>query len=191
MSELPPEGWYPDPTNEHNEQFWDGASWSGQSRPMPGPAAQPPMMPFEPANPAPIAQHAGTVGLPANVTTADPWTRLGAFVIEGLLVIVTLGIGWLIWAATLAPQGQTPAKKLLNLRVISADTLRPVGFATMFWLRGLLAGIIATVAITLTLGIIYFMPFWDERNQNIWDKVTGTYVVIDPTNALGMQPALR
>ena len=39
--------------------------------------------------------------LPAGVTAASPWTRLGAVILESLLVVVTLGIGWVIWALTL------------------------------------------------------------------------------------------
>jgi len=47
----------------------------------------------------------------------------------------------------------------------------------MFWVRGLLAGLVASVAIPITLGILLFMPFWDKNNENIWDKVSGTRVV--------------
>ena len=97
---------------------------------------------------------------------------------------VTLGIGWLIWAAIIAGQGQTPAKHLLNLRVIRVGTLQPVGFARMFWMRGFVAGLVGFILLPLTLGIIVFMPLWDPHHQNIWDKVSGTYVVNDPFDVL-------
>ena len=35
----------------------------------------------------------------------------------------------------------------------------------------------------LTLGVLLFMPFWDKRNQNLWDKVSNTFVVTDPNDA--------
>ena len=120
----------------------------------------------------------------------SPWGRLGAWFLEALLAFVTLGIGWLIWAAMIAGTGQTPAKRLLKQRVIGADTLRPVGFGKMFWVRGLLAGIVAYFAIMFTIGILLLMPFWDKRNQNIWDKVSNTYVVSDPNDAWSTKPAL-
>jgi hypothetical protein len=47
-------------------------------------------------------------------------------------VVVTLYIGWIIWAAMIGGEGQTPGKKLLGMRVIGADTVRPVGLGRMF-----------------------------------------------------------
>lgn len=130
-------------------------------------------------------------GLPPGVRAATPWQRLGAYLLESLLVLVTLWIGWVIWALMIGGEGQTPAKKLLGQRVIGADTLRPVGLGRMFWVRGLLAGIVAGFAIIFTVGVLLFMPFWDKRNQNVWDKVSNTYVVSDPHNAWGRKPDLR
>ena len=121
---------------------------------------------------------------------ASPWLRLGAYVLESILVLVTFGIGWLIWASTIAGSGQTPAKRLLKMRVISTSTRQPVGFGTMLFMRGIVAGFVASIAITFTLGVLLFMPFWDKRNQNIWDKVSSTYVVTDPNDAWNLKPAL-
>ncbi len=142
--------------------------------------------------PSPITTPTGGPAmLPASVTSASPWIRLGAYLVEGILVVVTLGIGWLIWAAMIGGTGQTPAKRLLNLRAISAATIEPVGMGRMFWMRYFIGGLVAGLAIPLTLGVLVFMPFWDKRNQNIWDKVSGTYVVSDPADAWGTKPDLR
>lgn len=153
---------------------------------------------------APLAQSAGapptaTVRLdlpgaapamPDGVAAANPWIRLGAYLLEPVLMIVTLGIGWLVWAFSIGGTGQTPAKRLLGLRVIRADTLQPAGLARMFWLRGIIAGWVVSLAALFTLGIILFMPFWDKRNQNLWDKVSTTYVVTDPNDAWNTKPSL-
>lgn len=112
-----------------------------------------------------------------------PGMRFVAYLLEGVLVVVTLVIGWLIWAAMTAGSGQTPAKKILGHRVIKGDGSSPVGFATMLFMRGIVAGFIASIAVTFTLGILLLMPLWDKRNQSIWDKVSGTLVVNDPANA--------
>lgn len=140
--------------------------------------------------PAASAVPGGDPTLPPGVTVASPFGRFGAYVLESILVFLTLGIGWIIWAAMIAGAGQTPAKKVLGYRVISADTIRPVGMGRMFWMRGLLAGLVAGVAITFTLGILLLMPFWDRRNQNIWDKVSNCYVVKDPNDAWATRPRL-
>lgn len=121
--------------------------------------------------------------LPPGVTIVSPGMRLLAYLLEGVLVVVTLFIGWLIWAAIIAGNGQTPAKKILGQRVIKTDGSGPVGFGTMLFMRGLIAGFVASIAITFTLGILLLMPFWDKRNQNIWDKVSSTLVVNDSANA--------
>ena len=126
--------------------------------PPPAPAVQPQPIAATPPQ-QPMTQGAGTV-LPAGVTAASPWVRLGSYFVESILVFVTLGIGWLIWASTTAGTGQTPAKRLLKLRVVDATSLQPVGFGKMFWMRGLIAGFVAGVAFFFTLGILLFMPFW-------------------------------
>jgi hypothetical protein len=47
----------------------------------------------------------------------------------------------------------------------------------MFFMRSIVAGIVVQIATMFALGIILFMPFWDKRNQNLWDKVSGTLVI--------------
>jgi len=128
--------------------------------------------------------------LPPGVTLTSPWARLGAYVLELVLYCVTLGIGWLIWAAVIGGNGHTPAKKLLNQRVIDNSTMKPVGLGRMFWVRGFVCGLIAPFAIIFTIFILLFMPFWDRNNQNLWDKISSTYVVNDPTDAWATRPNL-
>ena len=161
-----------------------------QSPTLPVPAAPPPPSPAAPvAVPAPSA--GTTIQLPNGVAAASPWARLGAYFLEGVLMIVTLGIGWLIWGVMIGGTGQTPAKRLMGMRVIGAGTLQPVGIGKMFWVRWFLAGMIAPFAIVFTLGILLFMPFWDQRNQNLWDKISTTYVVTDPDDAWATKPSLN
>ena len=95
---------------------------------------------------------------------------LAGYLVEGLLTTITLGIGWLIWAAMTAGSGQTPAKRVLKQRVIDSGSLQPVGMGKMFWMRARRRGR-GEHCDRLHLGIILLMPFWDKRNQNIWDKI--------------------
>lgn len=120
---------------------------------------------------------------PVGVREAGAGLRLLAYLLEAVLVMITLLIGWLIWAAIISGSGQTPAKQLLKLRVIDAQDSRPLGFARMFFMRGIVAGIIGSIAISVTLGIIVLMPLWTKRKQNIWDFVSSSVVVVDPSNA--------
>ncbi len=112
------------------------------------------------------------------------WARLGAFFLDYLLSLVTLWVGWIIWAFTLSGTGQTPAKKLLNQTVIDLETGKPMSLGKMFGMRGIVGGLVAMFAVPLTLYILWFMPFWDKRNQNIWDKVSNSLVISTPNSVL-------
>lgn len=126
------------------------------------------------ANPA--AQHP----LPAGVEFASPVRRLAAWALEAVLFVVTLGVGWAVWAFTMGDVGQTPAKKLLGLRVLLDDQHQSAGLSRMFLMRWFVGAILVPLAATLTLGIILFMPFWDRRNRNLWDRISSCVVVHDP-----------
>jgi uncharacterized RDD family membrane protein YckC len=148
-------------------------------------------LPPPPPLPPPVAP-AGRPGslLPQGVTVASPGQRLLCWLLEIVLSIATLGIGWLIWAAMIVGSGQTPAKRLMNQRVVGASSLQPVGFSKMVFMRGIVAGFVSYFAILFTLGVLLFMPLWDRRKQNIWDKVSHTYVVHDPFDAWNTRPNL-
>lgn len=51
---------------------------------------------------------------------------LGDYVLEGLLMIATLFLGWLVWLVFTARRGQTPAKRLLNIYVLDSNSGEPV-----------------------------------------------------------------
>ena len=79
------------------------------------------------------------------------------------------------------PSGQPPAKALLELSVI--HDLRPARPLWMLLIRGLLAGAVGTAVVVVTLGLALLVPFTDRYRQNVWDLVSGCYVVHDPNDA--------
>lgn len=58
--------------------------------------------------------------------------RFGQLLLEIALVIVTLGIGYLIWFFIVLGRGQTPGKQILKLRVYDAATGKPAKWGHMF-----------------------------------------------------------
>ena len=58
--------------------------------------------------------------------------RLGAYLLEGGLFFVTLGIGYFIWFFIILGQGQTLGKQILKLRVYDATTGSPARWCHMF-----------------------------------------------------------
>jgi uncharacterized RDD family membrane protein YckC len=120
-----------------------------------------------------------------SVQLSSPWRRLGAHLLDAALVVVTLLLGWAVWSLIVWARGQSPAKQLLGMRVIRVETGRPAGWGRMF-LREipskLLIGFVAGVTVIGLVG--YFWLTWDDRRQELWDKMCDTVVVNDPQNAL-------
>lgn len=128
-------------------------------------------VPPEPAAPATAPVDAPLTGL---------GRRFGAFVLDLLLSIVLLGIGWLIWSLVIWTKGQSPGKALLGIRVLKADTGRSASWGTMVlrelvgkWLLGSVTGGITTI-------VSIVMILTGDTRQGLWDKIAGTTVVDDP-----------
>jgi hypothetical protein len=120
-------------------------------------------------------------GLPVGVRLASPGKRLGAMLLEVLLALVTLGIGYFVWALIVYGRGQTPAKQLLGMRYVTLATARRAGWGRTF-LREMCKGFVRGIAAMTLIGLVAeFWLIWDRDNQQLWDKMVGTVVVDDPT----------
>lgn len=167
-----------------------GAAPPGAYAPGYGPA------PLDPrAQPYGMAPYYGpprfveSVFRPEQLVTASPGRRLGAYLLDVVLLTVTLGIGWLIWFAFTAPRGQTPAKQLLNMYVLRRDGTRAGGW--YMWLREFIIKDLLFWFINLmTVGVAWLIAaafcLWDKDRQCLWDKVGSTYVAYSP---MGFVPA--
>jgi uncharacterized RDD family membrane protein YckC len=120
-------------------------------------------------------------GLPNGVHLASAAKRLGAHLLDLLLMVVTLGIGWLVWQIIVARKGQSPAKQLLGVRVVKLRTGTNATWGTMF-LREVILKPIIGVGLGWFFGIVYFWLLWDKNRQELWDKMISTIVVNDPEN---------
>lgn len=120
---------------------------------------------------------------PRGVRAADLGRRVVAFILDILLGILLLVIGWLLWLLFTARDGQTPGKKLLSIRAVRQDgtpsdwgwtMLREVGvkvilFRMLVWVIPLV-GWIAWIADLL-------WAFWDRDRQTLHDKLMKTVVI--------------
>jgi uncharacterized RDD family membrane protein YckC len=122
-------------------------------------------------------------GLPPGVHLSSPARRFGGYVLEGVLLVVTLGIGWLVWSFVVFGRGQTPAKQLLGMRAVDLRRGQNATWGKMF-VREIVAKPLVGLVSWVTLGIVNFWLVWDNRNQELWDKVVGTIVVNDPHKRL-------
>src|SRR5690348_8812519 len=106
-------------------------------------------------------------GLPGGIQLSSVGRRFGAYLLESVLMIVTLGIGWLIWALIVFGKGQTPAKQLLGMRLVILETGRPAGWGRTFLRESFVKGIIGAAVGWMVFP--YFWLLWDKDRQELWD----------------------
>ena len=105
-----------------------------------------------------------------NLRYASFQHRLGAIVLDATLIVVTLGIGWVIWSFIVWGEGQTPAKKILKLRTINFTNGRAATWGHMGIREGLVP-ITGSIASSVTGGIAYVawviieIVFYFTKNQ--------------------------
>jgi uncharacterized RDD family membrane protein YckC len=110
----------------------------------------------------------------------SPAGRLVAQIADALLICLTAGIGWLIWALFLFGRGQTPARRLLGHRVADARTGHPVGFGRMFCRELLIKMVLGSLIGAVTFGlyaIVDSLFVFGDRNRTVHDKIAGTVVI--------------
>lgn len=105
--------------------------------------------------------------------------RFGAFLLDGLLAVVTLGIGWLVWSLFTWSDGQSPAKKMLGHVVVDANTGEPFNWGRMALREFGVKGLVGFFLNIFTLGIFFwvdsFMIFGD-RQRTVHDRMANSLV---------------
>ena len=107
---------------------------------------------------------------------ASAGSRIGAALLDVLLAIVTLFLGWFIWSIVLWKQSTSPAKKMLGMTVVDATTGAPAAMKQMVmrevlgkWVVGSVTGIVTFASLVM----LWATP----RRQAVWDYI-GTTVVV-------------
>ena len=130
--------------------------------------------PFSSPPPPPPSNNASSFS--AGVVPCGNGVRLGALLLDSLLFVVTCGIGWLIWSIVLWQQSTSPAKKMLNLKIVDINTGAPASMVQMLLREGL--GKIVLSAITGIVGIISaILILVVPSRQGVWDYISKTTVV--------------
>src|SRR3954452_4433280 len=118
-------------------------------------------------------------GTRSGFTLVSPGGRLGAVVLDVLLIMVTLGIGWFVWALIAWSKGQTPGKQVLGHVVADASTGEQFTWSQMFLrdflIRGLLFGLISTVTAGL-FGLVDVLMVFREDRRTLHDQMAGSIV---------------
>lgn len=109
--------------------------------------------------------------------------RLGAYALDATLAVLTLGIGWLIWSMIVWGEGQTPAKKILKIRVRHFETGEVATWGHM-GVREFLIPLTVVIASNLTAGIasiawivIEIVFYFTKNNRTLRDLWVKTAVI--------------
>lgn len=131
---------------------------------------------YPPPPPPPVPNVPGSARASVPTQLASGGSRIGAALLDGLLMIVTLFIGWLIWSIVLWKQSTSPAKKMLGMVVVDANTGAPASVKQMVireivgkWVVGSVTGIVTLASV--------IMLWATPRRQTVWDYIGTTTVV--------------
>jgi uncharacterized RDD family membrane protein YckC len=111
---------------------------------------------------------------------ASAGARLGAHLMEALLALVTLGIGWIIWSLVAWGKGTTPGHQVLKQYIVDEKTGKTFSWGRMALREVVIKGILCGVLYVVTFSIFYFvdslMVVRDDR-RTIHDRISGSLVV--------------
>jgi uncharacterized RDD family membrane protein YckC len=108
--------------------------------------------------------------------------RFTAHLLDTLLAVVTLGVGWLVWSLLAWRRGQSPAKQLLGMYVVHDGRRASWGRMAVREIlckgvAGLICGLLARPSYGLSLIPYFFWLCFDSENQALWDRPAGTLVM--------------
>jgi hypothetical protein len=132
-------------------------------------------IPVRPRGPADYLFPVGDPGMPL----VTPGGRFCALVLDLILAVVTLGVGWLGWSLVTWRGGQTPAKQLLGHVVADAATGVPLGWGRMalreLIVRALLGAVLGLVTASVYLLVDASMAF-SAGHRTLHDRLAGSVV---------------
>jgi uncharacterized RDD family membrane protein YckC len=105
--------------------------------------------------------------------------RFGAFLLDMMLCVVTLGIGYLIWTVVVWSDGQTPGKRLLGHVVVDAGTGVPFDWGRMALRQFVIQGLLGSVLSSITLSAYFWIDglmVCGEGRRTLHDRLANSVV---------------
>ena len=136
-----------------------------------------------PPPPAAAAAAQATTAVPEGTVLSSLGKRFGGALLTGVLIVLTVGIGYLIWAAIAYGKGQTPAKQILKMYVIDTETGLPATWGKMFVRGFVIDGVLNSITGGVFSLISAIWIFTNPKRQRLTDLVLKT-IVVDAPNGL-------
>jgi uncharacterized RDD family membrane protein YckC len=176
----PPPGYPAGPPQGPPPPGYPGAPPPAGYQPMPPPGYQ------QQGPPPGYLDRATQVGamppLPPGTELASAGKRIGTALLEIVLAIVTLVIGYIIWTLIAWGRGQTPGKQVMGMRIYHLQNQRAASWGQMF-VRQFLGGIVNSIFyIGLIISVVFL--FTDPLRRTVPDRIAGTIELNDPNKVL-------
>jgi uncharacterized RDD family membrane protein YckC len=107
-------------------------------------------------------------------------TRFAGYVIDVLIGVFTLGIGWLIWSMIVWDRGLSPGKQVVGAVVVDVNTGQVAGFGRMAQRELVGKGILGMLTFGISGIVSSFMVLLGRERRAVHDHVASTIVVRAP-----------
>lgn len=115
--------------------------------------------------------------LTGKIHLASPWQRLLGMLLDRLILVLSLIVGWLIWLVFTSRTAQTPGKRLIYTYIVDFRSGMPVS-AFRVWSREV---IYVLMLLVFPLGMLDLAVFvFDRNHRSLHDKLIGTAVIWAP-----------
>ena len=111
---------------------------------------------------------------------ASPQARLGAYLVDIGLAIVTLFIGWFIWSMFTWQTGQTPAKRLMKQVVVDGRTGETFTWVKMLLREAVVKWVAGGIASAASNGITFVVDslfIFREDRKTVHDMIVQGKVI--------------
>jgi uncharacterized RDD family membrane protein YckC len=119
---------------------------------------------------------------PPGTELASSGKRIGTALLEIVLAVVTLMIGYLIWTLIVWGRGQTPGKQVMKMRIYHLGNQRHASWGQMF-VRQFVGGIVNSIFYIGFIVSVVFL-FTDPLKRTVPDRIAGTVELNDPNGVL-------
>ena len=121
----------------------------------------------------------------AGLPQASFGVRIKAMLLTFGLVVITLGVGWLVWSIFEWHTGRTASFRLTGLRVVRSSDGTPIGLGRSILRNALMCTLLLVptmltcivIAITFVMGASPPDDLFSKARNAPWDQLTGTTVV--------------
>lgn len=178
MTETPEGGTAPQPPSDASGEYWAPPAPPAGGTQTGGPPGYQPYA----AGDTFLDPQSGLV-LPSGLQLASHGRRIGAYFLALPLVVVTLGIGYVIWGLIIWPRGQTPTYQVLGMRCWRPETREVPGFWWMA-LRETVGRIVDGILSFISALVSFILFLTTRERKSLHDYVAGTVVLYDPDGRL-------